>query len=148
MNTRVLAATVAGGIVMFALGFLIYGLALDAYMKANMIQYTGLMKEPMPDMVPLFVSNLVLAGLFAYVFDAWAGVRDFAGGLKAGACMAFPLGLAVDLQFFSMMNLIRGFTPIIVDVIAFTVMMALVGSTIGIVLGAMGPKTAPQTVTM
>ena len=37
MNTRVLAATVAGGAAMFLFGFLIYGLFLDpSVMKPNM----------------------------------------------------------------------------------------------------------------
>lgn len=142
MNSRVIAGTVAGGIVMFVLGYLIYGLALDAYIKANTIEYAGLMKTPMPDLIPLFVANLVLAGLVAYIFDAWAKVGSFAGGLKAGACIGFAIALYMDLMFFAMMNLIRGFAPIVVDVIATTVLMALVGGTIGVVLGAMGAKPA------
>ena len=53
MLVRVLAASIAGGIAFFILGFVIYGLILDPMvMKPNMIEYPGLMKDP-PVWVPL-----------------------------------------------------------------------------------------------
>lgn len=146
MYIRILAATVAGGVAMFVLGFLIYGLALDSYLKANMIHYAGLIKEPMPDMVPLVVANLAWAWLLAFVFDYWAGIRTFVSGLKAGAIIMFPLSLGIDLQFLAFMNLWSGGpVPLIVDVVATTVMGALTGGVIGLVLGLMNKQPAPAT---
>src|SRR3712207_8732781 len=45
MNIRILVATLAGGLTMFLLGWLIFGILLMDYFKANTIQYPGLMKE-------------------------------------------------------------------------------------------------------
>lgn len=144
MLVRVLAATVAGGIAFFVLGFLIYGLLLDPYMKANMIQYPGLMKEPMPDWAPLVASNLVNALLFAFVFDYWAGIRSFVGGLKGGAILMFLTAVTLDLQFMAFMNMWKGGPlPVIVDIIGATVLGALAGGVIGAVLGLMNKNAGP-----
>ena len=144
MLARVLAATVAGGIAFFALGFLIYGLVLDPYMKANMVQYAGLIKDP-PDFVSLVLANLVNAFLFAFVFDHWAGIKTFAGGLKGGAILMFLIAVTLDLQFMAFMNLWKGgLVPVVVDVIGSTVLGALGGGVIGAVLGLMNKKAAAE----
>lgn len=146
MLTRVLAATVAGGIAFFALGFLIYGMLLDPYLKANMIVYAGLIKEPMPDFVPLVAANLVNAFLFAFIFDKWASIRTFVGGLKAGAIIMSLIAITFDLQFLAFMNLWKGgFMPVVVDIIAATVMGAIVGGVIGQVLGMMNKGPASDS---
>ena len=144
MLVRVLAATVAGGIAMFALGFVIYGVLLDPYLKANMVQYTGLIKEPMPDMVPLAAANLANAFLYAFIFDKWAGIKTFVGGLKGGAILALLMALVMDLNFFAFMNLMKGYTPVLVDLLGATVMGCLAGGVIGLVLGLMNKRAASE----
>ena len=69
MKIRVLVASVAGALVIFGLGYLIYGVLLVSYLKENMIQYAGLNKQPLPDFIPLFLSNLVVAFLLAFIFE-------------------------------------------------------------------------------
>ena len=75
MLVRILAATVAGGIVFFVVGYILFAVLLESFFKGYMIQYPGLMKEPMPDMIFLALWNLVMALLFAFVFERWAGIR-------------------------------------------------------------------------
>jgi hypothetical protein len=135
MFIRVLAATLAGGIAMFGLGYVIYALILDPYIKMHTIQYGGLMKEPMPDLVPLFCSNLVGAFLFALVFDQWAGIRTFAAGLVGGALLMFLIVLMIDLQYLAFMNLAKDGVPLILDVLGATVLGSLSGGVIAFVLG-------------
>jgi hypothetical protein len=144
MWVRILAATVVGGIVMFLLGWLIYGVLLFSFLKSHSIEYAGLMKEPMPDMVPLALGNLVWGFLFAFIIDYWARIRTFASGLKAGAIIMFPLSLGLDLQFMGMMNMYRDASPIIVDVIAATVLGAITGGVIGLVLGLMDKQVPTE----
>ena len=140
MKIRVLAATVAGGLVIFVLGYLIYGILLISYLKENMIQYAGLNKEPLPDFVPLVLSNLVVAFLLAFIFEYWAKVRTFVGGFKGGAVIMLLIALSKDLSFLGYMNLFRGFTPVIVDVLGETVRVAIAGGVIGQVLGLMSQE--------
>jgi hypothetical protein len=141
MNLRVLVAAIVGAIVMFGLGFLIFGVALASFIQANTIQYPGLMKEPMPDMVPLILSNFAFSWLYAYIFDQWAGVKTFVGGALAGISIAIPLALAIDLQYLAFMNIYKSLVVILVDVIAVAVMTGITGGVIGVVIGKMSPKT-------
>jgi hypothetical protein len=141
MITRVLAATLAGAIAAFLLGYLIFGVLLNSYMTANVNQYAGMMKTP-PNFMILIGANLVFAWLLAFVGDYWAGVRNFASGAKLGALITFPVVLWSDLQFEAFMNLYIGFVPIIVNVLAATVLGTIVGGVIGLVLGIIDKKQA------
>lgn len=140
MNLRVLVAAVVGAIIMFFLGWLIFGIALQSFLQANTIQYPGLMKEPMPDMLPLVLSNFAFAWLYAFIFDQWAGVRTFVGGALAGITIAIPLAIAIDLQYLAFMNIYRTITVLFVDVAAVAVMNAITGGVMGFILGKMAPK--------
>ena len=141
MITRVLVATLAGAIVMFLLGYLIFGVLLQSYMQANVNQYEGMMKNP-PNFMTLIVANLAFAWLLAFVADYWAGIRNFASGLKLGALITFPMVIWSDLLSESFMNLYIGFVPIIVNVLAATLMGAITGGVIGLVLGMFDKKQA------
>jgi hypothetical protein len=142
MNTRVLAATVAGGAALFLLGFLVYGILLDAWMRAQTVPHPGLMLES-PRFVTLIIANLVWAMLVALIFDRWASIGTFTGGLIGGAMITFFMGLYYDLMNVSFMNMFSSFTPVVVDIIAFTVIGGISGGVVGAVLGMMGkPKAA------
>lgn len=142
MFAKLAAATVAGGIAFFVLGFVIYGLLLDPMvMRPNMIEYAGLMKDP-PMWVPLVLANLVSALLLAYIFERWANISTFVGGLKGGAIVWFLISLSFQLMFLAFMNIHKNYTPMIADVVGSIVMGALGGGVIGAVLGMMGKPAA------
>lgn len=137
MLTRILAATVAGGIAFFVLGFVIYGLILDPMvMKPNMNEFPGLMKE-VPSWIPLVLANMVSALFLAYIFDRWASIRTFVGGMKAGAIIMFLIALSFQLMFIAFWNLTKNYIPNVADVIGSTVLGAIGGGVIGQVLGMM-----------
>lgn len=137
MLTRLLAATVAGGIAFFVLGFVTYGLILDPMvMKPNMNEFPGLMKE-MPSWIPLVLANMVSAFFVAYIFDRWASIRTFVGGMKAGAIIMFLIALSFQLMFIAFWNLTKNYIPNVADVIGSTVLGAIGGGVIGQVLGMM-----------
>ena len=143
MLARVLAATVAGGITFFVLGFIIYGLILDPLvMKPNMNpEAAKLMKDP-PEWVFLILGNLVAAFLLAYIFDKWATIRTFAGGFIGGAVVYFIIGLYMQLMFAAFMNMSHGLTPVIADLIGSTILGGVAGGVVGIVLGKMNKESA------
>lgn len=144
MNTRVIVATVAGGAALFLLGFLVYGLLLEGWMKSHMIEYKGLVNET-PNFVTLIVANIVWALLVALIFDRWASISTFVGGLIGGAMISFLMILYFDLMNVSFMNLYSGSTAVLVDVIAFTVIGALAGGVVAAVLGIMNKGAALET---
>jgi len=142
MNTRILVASVAGGAALFLLGFVMYDLVLGTYLKSHMIQYPGLMNEA-PNFITLIIANIVWALLVTLIFDRWATIRTFAGGAVGGGMITFFMALYFDLLNVTFMNLFSSFTPVIVDVIAFTIIRSLTGGIIGAVLGMMrNPKTS------
>ncbi|MEO7658880.1 MAG: hypothetical protein ABIV48_04635 [Pyrinomonadaceae bacterium] len=142
MLTRVLAATVAGGIAFFFLGFLIYGLLLDEMvMKPNMNVFPGLMNET-PVWAPLILANLTSAFLLAYIFDKWASISTFMGGMKGGATVMFLIALSFQLMFMAFMNLSRNYIPPVADILGSTVMGAIGGGVIGAVLGMMNKNAS------
>lgn len=140
MITRLLVATLVGGVLMFILGFLVFGIALESYMLANTTQYPGLIKNP-PNFILLGIANLAFAGLLSLVAEYWARVRTFSGGLKVGALVTFPLAVWTDSINESFMEIYIGVVPIVVDVIVATALGAITGGVIGIILGKMDKTT-------
>lgn len=139
MILRVVLATIAGGIVFFGLGFLIFGLALGETMKTWTVQYPGLMKEP-PNFIALGLANLAWAFLLAVIYECWAGIRTFKKGAIAGATIMFISVTAIDLQFKAFMAFIIGYVPIIVDALAGALMGGVAGGVIAAILGAMNKE--------
>jgi hypothetical protein len=93
-----------------------------------------------PAMLPLIIAQVVFGLLFAFIFDQWASIRTFVGGLRGGAIIFFGFALGMDMQmsaFFKDMHVGSPYVPIVVDVIAATVLGAIGGGVIGQVLGMM-----------
>jgi hypothetical protein len=142
MNTRVLVATVAGGAALFLLGFLVFGLLLQPWLEGQMIKYDNLMLAQ-PNFISLIIANLVWAFLIALIFDRWASIGTFLGGLVGGAMISFLMDLYFQLMHMSFMNFFHGITPYAVDVIGFTIVGAISGGVIGAVLGMMNKDSTP-----
>jgi len=107
MNIKLFLAAIAGAVVSFLLGWLIYGLLLMDFFQANTIVYEGLFME-MPNMFLLILANLLMSFFIAFIFQRWAGFTTFLKGLGGGAFIGFFLAATIDLSLFSMMNL---YTP-------------------------------------
>ncbi len=137
MLTRVIAATVAGGIVFYVVGFVLFAMILDPMLKPYMNQFPGLMKEPMPDLIFLPLWNLSMAFLFAVVFEKWAGIRTFVGGLKGGFLLMIIVSLIIDLNLIAFMNVYKGPVGPIIVIAASIFIGTLAAGVVGAVLGLM-----------
>lgn len=140
MLVRMLASTIAGAMVMFLGGWVIWGILLKSYFEGTMTATAKSVMNADPAFVPLIVAQVVFAALFAFIFDYWASISTFVGGLKGGAILMFAMVLGWDLQmsaFFKDMHVGSPYIPMIVDVIAATVLGAISGGVIGQVLGMM-----------
>ena len=140
MKIGTIAGALAGGIVMFLLGGLIFGFLFAEYFKANTIEYAGLVKDP-PVMWALFLFNVVWAYLIAFVLE-YAGRSGWGEGAKAGAIIMFLLGLGLDLEFYAFMNIHKEVGPMIFHVLILTVMGAITGAVIGLVMGFFNRRPA------
>ena len=139
MLTKIIAATVAGGVTFFILGFLIFGLLLGpTVMLPNTNPDALKIVNQVPEWAPLILGNLAIALLLAYIFESLAGIRTFASGLKAGAVILLIMDLYLQSMFLAFMKMHSSYTPVIADIIGSTVMGAIAGGVIGLVLGKTG----------
>ena len=139
-SKKFLTGTLVGGIAFFFLGYLIYGMALVNFMSSHAGSATGVQKS-MEEFTwwALIVGNLASGALLSYIFLKWANVSSFASGASAAAVVGFFASMGFDMVMFATSNLMD-LTAIVVDILAFTVMNAVVGGIIGVVLG-MGKKS-------
>jgi hypothetical protein len=124
-------ASLAGGVVLFATGFLLYGVLFRGFFEAN--APAGLMKTP-PDMGPLIAGELVFGAFLALILSKWSGTGSFAQGARAGALLGLLLGLGINLVFYATMNMMEA-VVIPADTVITVVRFALAGGAVGAVLG-------------
>ncbi|MGB7068664.1 MAG: hypothetical protein WBD22_04160 [Pyrinomonadaceae bacterium] len=129
MKIGTLAGALAGGIVMFLLGFLFFGLLFADYFKGNTVEYAGLVKDP-PLVWAIFLFNLAWAWLIAWFIDR-TDLSGWAEGVKAGAIVMFVLGLGMNLEFHAFMNIHKALAPLLVHILIVTGMGAVAGAVIG-----------------
>ncbi len=122
---KILRGTVAGGVIFFLLGWLVYGVVLMNYMTANMNQCAA---RPMEEMVWwAMIASCFLTSLLLTLVLKWAGAKAIADGLGIGAVFGVLLASSLDLGFWSMMKMYNNFTVLVVDVVVYTLMMSVVG---------------------
>lgn len=128
MNTKTLISGLAGGVVVFLAGYVVYGMIMMNYFMSNMISYPGLLKEPM-DLWAMGVGNIILGILLAYILHL-GGIVSAGRGAAIGAITFFLIGLSINLMMYAQMNM----TPLqvgFVDSICMAILGALAGAVIG-----------------
>ena len=128
-------ATLAGFVVYFLLGFLLYGILLMDFMAANTGTATNVMRTD-ADMQwwALIAGNVMQAYLLVYIFGNWANITTFGGGVKAGAIIGFIMSLGFGLNMYGTTN-ISNLTATLADPFVMAVMMGLTGGVVGWMLG-------------
>ncbi|MBK9480609.1 MAG: DUF1761 family protein [Bacteroidetes bacterium] len=133
--TKFLIASLVGAIVFFFAGWLIYGILLSDIMAKAMTPEANALNKTEPNLVVMFVSNLMYGLLYAYIFERWAKITTFMGGATAGTLIAVLIAAAFDLQFVAMTNMINDITFVFIDIACNAVIGAMVGGVIGLTLG-------------
>lgn len=138
-TTKMLISGIAGGIVAFFAGWLIYGMLLMDFMAENSGTATGVMR-PEAEMVwwALILGNICTGILYSYIFNRWANISTLSAGLSAGAVIGLIMGASFDLTMYGTSNILA-MKAIWVDIAASAVLGAIVGAVVGWVNG-MGKK--------
>ncbi len=136
MNTnKLLIGTLIGGVAFFALGAILYGMLLKNTMAEMMPGAAGVMRADADmNMVAMIVGNLAAAFLLAYIFERWAGIRSFMGGMVAGATIAGLIALSYDSMMHGTTTLMT-WGGVILDTVVSAVMGGVAGGVIGWWLG-------------
>lgn len=132
-TNKILLGGLAGGVALFLLGWVIYGMLLMDYTTAN---YNQCASRPMQEMIwwAMILSNLALGFLLATIFS-WSNTTGLMAGAKAAGIIGLLLGVSMDLGFYSMTTMYSSLTVIFVDVIAYIVYLAIAGAVIAWVMG-------------
>jgi hypothetical protein len=129
---RFVLAALAGGIAVFMVGGLIYGVLTVDFFKANEGSAVGVMRAT-PDYVHLFLGQLVFGVLLTVVIGKWAGQSGAGTGLRIGAVFGALFGFAMNLTMFGVTH-IQNITATLVDPFFAMIQMGIGGAVVGAVL--------------
>ena len=131
---RFWAASLAGGVTLFVVGFLLWGLLFAGFFDAHMGTATNVVKAE-PELFHLALGQFFWGVLLTVIIARYAGVSGFVPGVRIGALMGFLMSLSVGLNQFSMANLVD-LTAVLTDPFVAAVWSGLGGGVIGLVLGS------------
>jgi hypothetical protein len=136
---KFLIGTLVGGIVLFFLGYLLYGKLLMDFFTQHSHAPAGA-DRAMSDLVwwALILGNLATGALLTYVLLKLGNVNSFGSGAGISLAVGFFSSLGNDLVRYATENG-SDHTAVIVDIVVFSVMCAIAGGIIAAVLG-MGKK--------
>ncbi|MEQ8359621.1 MAG: hypothetical protein RH860_09055 [Cytophagales bacterium] len=134
IKSRILA-TLVGFVVLFLLGWLLYGALLMDFYVSNSGSATGLNRAE-DEMVwwALILGNVFQAYLLVYIFGTWAQIKTFMGGLQGGAIIGLILGFGLNLTWYGTSNAMN-LTATLVDPFVTAIMLGITGGAVGWMLG-------------
>lgn len=137
MNTKQwVVGTIAGGIVLFVLGYVFFDLLLGDFYAANSGSATGVMREA-PVFWAVGVGAIAYTVLVLYALRSQGASVSMASGMKAGAIVGCLIWLCADFTLYGITNM-SNLTVTIVDPLVEIVR----GGIMGAVLGMLLPKLA------
>lgn len=132
--SKLLIGAVVGGIVLFFLGWLIYGNLLMSFMR----HHTGEIGHHADrrEMLYLYlvVGNLLQGALLSYILVK-SNVSSLIGGVVTGAVVGLLMAASVDAIMYAT-TLMLSKQSMVADIAATTIMSAIAGGAIALVTGA------------
>lgn len=129
MTTKTLLGGLLGGIAVFFLGWLVWGMALAGIMEAH-TNMSCMRPEADMNIVYLALSNLLWSMAYAYIWQK-ANITTFSSGATTGAIIAVLIGLSIDLMMYTFSTLNTSLTPAMINVPANLVVGGLLGGILG-----------------
>ena len=133
-----LIATIVAAIVMFFLGYLIWGIATVSFFEGHTLN--DVMKNP-PDMLFIFISNLISAFALGTIYSKWSSNHSFGDGFNFGIWIGIFAGIGYALLWYATGELMD-LTGHLVDGIVTLIYFAIVGGVIGLMYKVTAPKAA------
>ena len=125
-TNKILVGGAVGGVVLFLVSWVVWGILLKDFMIANYNQC--FMNK---DMIwwALIVSNIAVGLLFSTVFS-WAKTSGIVDGAKGAAIIGCLVTVFIDLQFYAMSSMFNGIGIVAVDILLSTVVFAIGGAAV------------------
>ena len=126
MNKKCILATLAGGVALFVLGYVFYGLLLADFFANDTMTET-------PNYLALAGGQLAGGGLLALVLS-WRGAEGPVEAFKAGAGVGVLYSLSMGLTMFGTTEGLNTMTTVIGDVVVMLVMYGIGGMVVAKIL--------------
>ncbi len=134
MNTkRLVTGTLVGGIILYAVGYLIFDLAFADFYAANAGSATGVARDPQL-VWAVALGSLSYAALVTLGIGSRADSSNIGAGVKIGAVVGFLLWFTVDFILYGVTN-VANLTRAVVDPLLELVRGGIAGGVIAVVLG-------------
>ncbi|HVK96277.1 MAG TPA: hypothetical protein VM368_00600 [Flavisolibacter sp.] len=141
MNTKKLSiGGITGGVIYFILGWLVYGMLLLDFMQNNSGTAAGVSRGEDIVLWAVALGNLALGFLLTYILLR-AGISSFVSGFATGAIIGLLVSVSIDLIMYGTTNIMNT-SALAVDVVAFTLISAITGGIIGLVIGKDGNSSS------
>ncbi len=137
MNTnKILLAGLIGGVASFFAGWLIWGILLADFMKANTSAAAQDTMRSENNMVwwALILGNLASGLLLALIFGRWGKISTLATGAKAGAVIGLLVSLYYDMVTYGTANMMT-LNGTLANILANAVVFGITGAAAGWYLG-------------
>ena len=128
---RLALGTVVGGLVLFLLGYLVYGVLFATFFATNVGTATGVPREPF-NFVALLLGQLAYAAILTMIFG-WGAVTSAGQGAKIGALAGLLFFLGIDLTMYATTN-IQTLAASLVDPLLAAALFAVSGAVIASVV--------------
>ena len=139
MNKKILIGGIAGGILFFLLGWLVYGILLMDYMTHHAGLKGNVNRSDVDlQMIYIFAGSVLQGILLAYVLVR-TNVTTLSGGLITGAIVGFLISSSVDLTMYGTTYVFSKHS-IMADVIAATTISAITGAVMLLIIKAVPKK--------
>ena len=137
MNSKTLIAALLGGLTLFVLGYIVYGLLLADFFASSVDR-----AEPL--ILYIGLGELVFGYLIVWVFSQ-TDTSTAADGAKAGAILGLLLFLGLNLIMYGVFEMAELSTNL-VDVLVGTVRFGAAGAVVGWYLGRDASESASSEV--
>jgi hypothetical protein len=143
-NNKFILAALTGTVTFFLLGWLVWGTLLKSFMEANSgipaeVATQVWKSDDQMNFGAMIIAHIAMGLLYTLVL-MWAGANSTASGMKTGAIVGLLMAIMWDFLFLGMSNLMT-MPAALVDIVASTIVGAIGGAAIGMVL-AKGTSTA------
>ena len=132
MNKNFVMATITGGITLWVLSFLIYGVLLADFFANDAI-------NPEPIMWAVTLGQLLSAAFLAIILG-WKGVANAREGFQAGAIIGAVMGLAFGLMLYGTILGMHTMATLLGDTVVSLVVYGVGGAAIAMVLNRGGAE--------
>ena len=128
MNTKTLIGAVIGGVVLFLLGWLVYGILLADYMAPG---YNAEIMLPMEEMNMgyILISNL-LYGYFLALILSWSNSGSAMDGMIKAGTVGLITGISMAFSLMSMTSYYTSMSAAITEGISWAVLTGIAGAAI------------------